>query len=74
MFCVVDTALQLELLDYDLPEVIRKLLQRRDEIFNNIDSMNKLVKTYNAILDKMDDSMVSKYLFRFTYIDLYRTF
>ncbi|VVC24142.1 Dynein heavy chain, domain-1 [Cinara cedri] len=56
LFCVMDTALKLNL-DYDLPEVIINLIKKRDEIFDNIENMNKLVNMYNKILDKMDASI-----------------
>lgn len=56
----MDTARQLNILNYDLPDVIMNLIEKREEIFNNIENMNKLVKMYNKILNEMDASIVCK--------------
>lgn len=59
LFYFMDTAIHLHLLNYDLPEVIMTLIARREQILHNIEKIDKLVKTYNDIMGKMDAPVVS---------------
>lgn len=58
----MDTAIYLHLLNYDLPEIIMTLIERREQILHNIKKIDEQVTMYNDlmdIMDKMDAPMVS---------------
>lgn len=71
LFYVTDTAIQLRLLGFELPTVIGCLIDKREQIRLNVKAIDELVKDYNEALNKMDDSVVSK--FRLC-LELYYTF
>lgn len=63
LFFVIDTALHLHLLGYDLPIIIMNLIEKQQRIILNIRILDSLLEVYNEIVDRMDAPIVSIQLF-----------